>query len=260
MKVNHATLVVLALLGGEPMHGHQIRRVAEIVNLSEWAEVSTGSIYNTLRRLADDGSIVAVRTEQEGNRPPRTVYTLTEAGHYELERLREIALTQPIPDASVMLALIFTAPGSDPAELRQLLTIRREKLVRQHEDLVHLRERKHEQGAPASADVAFRAWEMQLAAAIAWHDEVDGRIDELCAPEATIRAPDHRRAAGPGIPRGRRDRAAARAAAATARTDSNPTPPPAADDPAAAAPPTVPPSPSAGPTPDAGTDTRSTPS
>lgn len=257
MKVNHATLVVLALLRSEPMHGHQIRRVAELVNLSEWAEVSTGAIYNTLRRLADDGSIVAVRTEQEGNRPPRTVYAPTEAGLYELERLRETALTQPIPDASVMLALIFTAPGSDPDELRELLRVRQAALRRQREDLVHLRQRKDAQGAPVTAAMAFRAWEMQLAAAVAWHDEVDSRIEELCAPEAMIRTPDHHRAADPGIPRGARARAQARAAAAAGR-ESNPSPAGAAEDGAPATPSTV--TPSAGPEPDPGPDTRSTPS
>lgn len=198
MKVNHATLVVLALLRTEPMHGHQIRRVSEIVNLSAWAEVSTGAIYNTLRRLAADGEIVALRSEQEGNRPPRTVYALTEAGQYQLRRLREIALSQATLDPAVNIALVFTAPGSDPDELRELLSERRTRLKVQHEDLVHHRERDTRlAGIPITAQLSFRQWELRLAAEISWHDELETQIDALCDPAGILRAPDHTKPVAP---------------------------------------------------------------
>jgi DNA-binding PadR family transcriptional regulator len=55
--------------------------------VDEWANVAPGSIYHALRRLAEDGLLEEVATEQVGARPARTTYRITPRGELEFEEL-----------------------------------------------------------------------------------------------------------------------------------------------------------------------------
>lgn len=59
-----------------------------------WSDVRPGSLYGALHRLAAEGLIEPLRTEQPGNLPARTVYAITEEGHRELKALRAEALCE----------------------------------------------------------------------------------------------------------------------------------------------------------------------
>ena len=59
-----------------------------------WSDVRPGSLYGALHRLAAEGLIEPLRTEQSGNLPARTVYAITEEGHRELRALRAEALRE----------------------------------------------------------------------------------------------------------------------------------------------------------------------
>ena len=63
-------------------HGHQIRRIAEVTNVGEWGGVSVGALYRELRGMEAEGLVAAVRTEQVGRRPARTVYEITGEGRW----------------------------------------------------------------------------------------------------------------------------------------------------------------------------------
>lgn len=78
-----------ALARRGPMHGHQIRREAQVDRTERWAEVKPGSLYAALKRMATEGVIEVVRVEQEGNMPPRTVYAINAEGRAELHALRD---------------------------------------------------------------------------------------------------------------------------------------------------------------------------
>src|SRR3954471_9498107 len=91
--MNSSRLFVLGSLArGGPMHGHQIRRASQIDRTELWADVKPGSLYGALHRMETEGVITAVRTEQEGNRPARTIYAITELGRAELAAHRDEAL------------------------------------------------------------------------------------------------------------------------------------------------------------------------
>ena len=76
-----ARLFVLGTLESTgPAHGHEIRRLAERIDVENWSDAHVGSIYNAIRRLEIEGLIEPIRNEQLGRRPPRTVYALTDAG------------------------------------------------------------------------------------------------------------------------------------------------------------------------------------
>src|SRR5258708_10599609 len=83
-------LFVLGMLAGEgPMHGHQIRRQAELERAEFWGKVKVSSLYAALHRMEAEGLIAAIERTQEGRFPARTVYAITAEGWRELVVLRE---------------------------------------------------------------------------------------------------------------------------------------------------------------------------
>ncbi len=86
-----------ALVEEGPMHGHQLRLLAEKEHVQEWTDISVGALYGALKRLAADGLIEEVRAEREGAYPERQVYAITDAGRTSLgvekfNALREIVV------------------------------------------------------------------------------------------------------------------------------------------------------------------------
>jgi DNA-binding PadR family transcriptional regulator len=74
------------------MHGHQLRLLGEEERIHLWTDVSVGSLYGALKRLAADGLITEERVEREGAYPERQVYAITPAGREALAALREEGL------------------------------------------------------------------------------------------------------------------------------------------------------------------------
>src|ERR1700744_721638 len=112
-----------------PQHGHQIRRLADLTNVGEWGGVAVGALYRELRAMEGEGLVEAVRPEAVGRGPARPVNEMPGDGRIELQSRREQAI-KPIgfgPDA-LGVALTFGAEEMDPAELRDTLRARRNRL------------------------------------------------------------------------------------------------------------------------------------
>ena len=71
----------------QPVHGYDVRRELLSWSADKWANVQPGSIYHGLRKLADEGLLREVATEQVGARPARTTYEITEKGVAEFMTL-----------------------------------------------------------------------------------------------------------------------------------------------------------------------------
>jgi DNA-binding PadR family transcriptional regulator len=83
-------LVILGFLRGRPLYGYEIKQMIEHI-MGDWTNIAFGSIYFALKKLAEEGFVEKVGTEQEGGRPSRTVYQITDAGREEFMRLlREV--------------------------------------------------------------------------------------------------------------------------------------------------------------------------
>lgn len=164
------------------MHGHQIRRAAQIDRTELWADVKPGSLYGALRRMADEGVIEAVRTERVGNLPERTIYAITEDGKQELFQLRHAILqnTTLRPDP-VDLALAYTQDLGEQ-DLRALIEDRRAALVAELASWKHLygHAEPHLRGLePMGFDHVI----MRLETEVAWHDRLLDRLSDLLARE-----------------------------------------------------------------------------
>ena len=170
--------MILGLLAERgPMHGHQIRRTAELTNTEVWGGITGGALYAELRKLDGEGLIQTVREEQVGRRPARTVYQITEEGRLELILQRDAALDVVFGSADPLSVVLLFAAGTDPADLGERLAARRRRVVAQLEATAEERERLTRQGVLAPLDVAaFRRGELRLEAELRWHDEFEGRL------------------------------------------------------------------------------------
>lgn len=71
----------------QPVHGYDVRRELLSWHADEWANVAPGSIYHGLKKLAEEGLLRAVATEQVGARPARITYEITDKGEAEFHDL-----------------------------------------------------------------------------------------------------------------------------------------------------------------------------
>lgn len=101
-------LILGALRFMQPTHGYNIRRELESWRAEEWANITYGSIYFALNKMAQEGWVAVSEIDQVGKRPARTTYVLTDRGEIEFQRLlREYwAHYRPITDP-LMIASSF---------------------------------------------------------------------------------------------------------------------------------------------------------
>jgi DNA-binding PadR family transcriptional regulator len=86
--VSRLDLVVLGFLNRQPMHGYEIISYFEKRGIEMWTRVKTPSVYKALQRLEKKNYITG-EMKQEGNNPPRKVFTITATGiEYFMETLR----------------------------------------------------------------------------------------------------------------------------------------------------------------------------
>jgi DNA-binding PadR family transcriptional regulator len=174
--VNLTRLMVLSVLDGHgERHGHQLRRTAEQTDVARWGGVNVGALYRELQAMATEGLVAAVRTEQVGRRPARTVYDITAAGRRSLDQLRKEALDDLIggPDAAGV-ALTF---GGDNAPVRALLAGRLEALRQARAGVVAERRRLLDEGLiDAWTAALFDRRRLIFEAEIRWLERLPPRV------------------------------------------------------------------------------------
>ncbi|MEU8819331.1 PadR family transcriptional regulator [Actinoplanes sp. NPDC048796] len=176
--MNSTRLFILsALAKGGPMYGHQIRLAAQVDRTDLWTDIKAGSLYGALHRMENDQVIEAVRTEQAGNRPARTVYALTDIGRREFEAQRDEALRECrlTPDP-VDLALQSTFDM--PAELLRAMVEDRLRTVRatiESWKSLHAAAEPYIRGLEV---LSFRHTELRLEAELKWHEELLAALGE----------------------------------------------------------------------------------
>ncbi len=177
--MNPTRLFILGALAKHgPMYGHQLRRDARLDRTELWSEVRPGSLYGALHRLAAEGLIEPLRTEQDGQLPARTVYGITEEGHRELRALRAEALQevrqQPDP---VDLALAMSG-DLDPAILRGYLEDRVRALSARAAQFDHQRDRLWP-GQTVADDLVVEHARLRIRAELEWHQLVLDQLGKL---------------------------------------------------------------------------------
>ncbi len=83
-ELTAVALVVLGVLDEKPRHPYDVYQMLVERGEARLVRVSPGAVYHAVDRLERDGLVEAVGTERCGNRPERTTYRATPAGHAAL--------------------------------------------------------------------------------------------------------------------------------------------------------------------------------
>lgn len=88
-------LIVLGMLKDSNLSAYDIQKLVEYRNISKWVKVSTPSIYKKVIQLEEKG-LIQGRTIKEGKMPEKAVYSLTDAGKHEFDKLMLDISAEPI--------------------------------------------------------------------------------------------------------------------------------------------------------------------
>lgn len=108
-------LIVLGMLKQSAMSAYDIQKQVEYRNISKWVKISTPSIYKKVLQLEGKGYIKGTMVK-DGNMPPKAVYTLTEAGEKEFDRLMFEISESPIHIFLDFNAVIVNLASLPPEE------------------------------------------------------------------------------------------------------------------------------------------------
>lgn len=162
----------------QPVHGYDVRRELLSWGADKWANVQPGSIYHALRKMAEEGLLREVATEQVGARPTRVTYEITAKGEDEFQGLLRAqwwGLAQVVDPFSVAFSFLPALPRDEAsAALRN-----RARLLRAE---VESLEAAMESGWMRHQKPIHVAWMWQLAIArmrgeIDWCERIADLID-----------------------------------------------------------------------------------
>lgn len=99
-------VLVLGLVAERPMHPYQMFQTTVERREDRVVKFRPGTMYHSVDRLASQGLIEVYDVQREGNRPERTVYSITDAGRAALdESLEQILARHPVEYPELYLAL-----------------------------------------------------------------------------------------------------------------------------------------------------------
>ena len=110
-------LIVLGMLKKQAMGAYDIQKLVEYRNISKWVKVSTPSIYKKTVQLEQKGLIKGTAVK-EGKMPEKMVYSLTEAGETEFQRLMFKIAAEPVRFFLDFNAVIVNLDSLTPDEQR----------------------------------------------------------------------------------------------------------------------------------------------
>lgn len=122
-------LIVLGMLKKQSLSAYDIQKLVEYRNISKWVKISTPSIYKKVIQLEEKGLLQSVPV-RENNMPEKAVYSLTDNGEQEFERLMEELSSQPIRMFLDFNAVIVNLDNV-PLEMQKTCVANIEKNVRE---------------------------------------------------------------------------------------------------------------------------------
>jgi DNA-binding PadR family transcriptional regulator len=163
---NPLALAVMGYLYQRPMHPYEAASLMREHHKHEAIRLNYGALYKVVEALVREGLIVPVETVQEGRRPERTVYALTEAGHAEyLSWLREL-LREPVKEYTRFAAGLAFVAALPPAEAVALLEERARLLEEEVDEKRSALDALMESGLPefllVESEHELALWEAEL--------------------------------------------------------------------------------------------------
>ena len=149
-------LIVLGILKKEPMGAYEIQKLVEYRNISKWVKISTPSIYKKVIQLEEKGMIQG-KVVKEGKMPEKVVYSLTEAGQAEFERLMFAISAMPVQIFLDFNAVIVNLESLPPQKQKACVAQIQEKVgILKFYLEENLREKEHAPDIPAAGMAVLR--------------------------------------------------------------------------------------------------------
>lgn len=166
-----------------PMHGHQLRLLAEKEHVQEWTDISVGALYGALKRMAAEGLIEEVRAERDGAYPERQVYAITSAGRTSLAVMKRNALREIVVRTDPFDLAMSRLDVHDLGDLDELLAVR---IARLKAMAVEAEAHVHSIGQylTFTEKIVMRHKVARLKAEIEWHEELYKQLPEIMADES----------------------------------------------------------------------------
>jgi DNA-binding PadR family transcriptional regulator len=168
--MDERTLLLLGILKFQSLHGYQINEFID-KNLSRITSMKKATAYAILDKLNAAG-FISEREEQQGNRPPRKVYSITSAGEEEFYLLLRGNLSEQDTTSfkgDIGLMFIDYLPKEEAIDC---LLLRLKGLTEQIEELQQIPKHKFSRGI----DLSFKH---QLVCKQAERDWLQSVIEEL---------------------------------------------------------------------------------
>ncbi len=168
--MDERAMLLLGILRAQSQHAYQINEFIERT-LGRVADMKKPTAYALLDRLCQAG-YVAVHTEQEGNRPPRKVYTITPTGEALFVELLRANLETPDRlggAGDIGMMFLDSLPEGDALALLERRLVQLDEQIAAYE-----RAPKHEHGL--GVDLALDRQLTLLRADRAWLDSVIARL------------------------------------------------------------------------------------
>jgi len=183
-RSNPLALAVLVCLYEKPMHPYEVAQTLRNRAKQESVRLNYGSLYAVVESLEKKGFIKATGTVQEGKRPQRTIYEITDEGSVEMtDWLTELLATPTKEYPAFMAGLSFVA-ALDPDDALDALRHRAEALAIKLNAHRATRQAVREAGLPRLFELEGEFEEGQIAAELAFvkklsEEMADGTLEGL---------------------------------------------------------------------------------
>jgi DNA-binding PadR family transcriptional regulator len=183
-RSNPLALAVLVCLYEKPMHPYEVAQTLRARAKEQSVRLNYGSLYAVVESLEKKGFIKATGTVQEGKRPQRTIYEITDEGSVEMtDWLTELLATPTKEYPAFMAGLSFVA-ALDPDDALDALRHRAEALAIKLNAHRATRQAVREAGLPRLFELEGEFEEGQIAAELAFvkklsEEMADGTLEGL---------------------------------------------------------------------------------
>ena len=171
-----------ALADRGPMHGHQLRLLADEEHVSQWADITVGGLYGAIKRLAAESLIEEIRVEQSGNYPRRQVWAITEDGRRVLVSLQLSGLREVVfkPDPfDLALTRLDTEHLDDLPAIVEARIATFQAMLAEHE--AHLMSVARYLTVAEQVTMTHRS--ERLKADVVWHRQLADRVGDIIGDE-----------------------------------------------------------------------------
>jgi DNA-binding PadR family transcriptional regulator len=115
-----AEYAILGLLAEQPMHGYELFQRFQSEVLGQIVHVEMSQLYAFLKKL-ERLNVVEAELEQQGVRPPRKVYQLTQEGHAVLRDWLTTPVERPRDIRIFFLIKLYFVQRQLPAQLARVI-------------------------------------------------------------------------------------------------------------------------------------------